>query len=271
MVGRNGDVGVAFVAQTPHFRICTKQSGSTVLAAHGQIGGEAVSPFLLSRRAVLSLPWAALGTKVNCPQPVVASNVADQVESVFQLLQATSPQMLQAVFESKSLAYRGELESVDAPSLVMRPGFDLQDKSVYGEEGARYFLHMENYFKTISHARISPRPSAPTLLPSASHILVADRSEAGHWGTARSTWPVGHFEYMWFQDRKLLYEPQDPVHDCAQTIRRIQSLRPVFSERLDEALSLKREVMFASQSYISVASSMDQDLLNRILASRPAR
>ena len=153
-----------------------------------------------------------------------------------QVLQRQCPAPFQrAVRQSGKFLYRGE--SVTCPTILSPPS-DLLDPATYNDvEALAFFTRLETIFR-----------GAP-LRPSNGHLGTAHREAAAQWGAPCTIWPLQQLKYMWPRDSTLFY----PGAAC-------ESSNFVVGAGLEEALSLEKEIMFTSPSFLVIPENYEDDL-----------
>eukprot|EP00434_Breviolum_minutum_P015365 symbB.v1.2.013540.t1/scaffold961.1/size148688/12 len=132
--------------------------------------------------------------------------------------------------------YRGEAIMRPMQPMRLQPTPDLLDEATYGSEGVKYFQWLEKELQT--------RQGAP--LVKNGH-LGGDAQQAAHWGEACVVWPLGEVRYAWPTDVECFY----------QSGKGAKRLR--VNEGLQDALQNHHEVLFESEGYVAVPSTLEED------------
>eukprot|EP00293_Proteomonas_sulcata_P005235 CAMPEP_0184315300 /NCGR_PEP_ID=MMETSP1049-20130417/81228_1 /TAXON_ID=77928 /ORGANISM="Proteomonas sulcata, Strain CCMP704" /LENGTH=240 /DNA_ID=CAMNT_0026633685 /DNA_START=36 /DNA_END=758 /DNA_ORIENTATION=+ len=201
-------------------------------------------------KALVNLGIVAAAGNLFAP-PAEAEGRCEK-EAVDLIRQQCQP-MIQAVRRGGGqFLYRGSVgpQDGDCPFQRVNEVPDLLDETTYGKQGASYFALMEKWLI----GRKSP------IRPSNAHIGVADAREAGLWGQACSCWPVGHFDYLWLEESRLIYdsrwEQRQPLWSDAQTVNFISEETRINS-KMENGLSKQHEIMFRAEVYWLVPAAYD--------------
>ena len=194
-----------------------------------------------SRRALVA--GLALGSLPQRPvtTPLTLPRAVDLIRT------SCDPAFLAAVQSTGSFLYRGESLGREI-GLLCAPQPDLLDAGTYGDEGAlKYFYALE---RDLSAAAAVARPST-------GHIGVASKIAAGEWGDVASVWPLGRpLHYAWPRDRDAFWSAR------ARTgLGGAEAL--CIDARLDEALRLGRELLFASErgaEFVAISATADREV-----------
>ncbi|EKX51824.1 hypothetical protein GUITHDRAFT_150822 [Guillardia theta CCMP2712] len=219
---------------------CTARGAS--LLAHGQ-----ASDAMRSNRRSFAFPVLVPVVQSLC-FPVADRRGMQVSDACIQSIAKECRPMIEAVRRSGGhLLYRGYDE---ATCKRVKEEADLLDPATYGEDGARFFLAMEQWLKE--------RPSfTRSVRPSCGHIGSADHKVAARWGIAHSCWPAGSFSYGWLRGSDIFYPPSVDVGEENAGHRDFFERNMVVDEGLDFALRHGKEIMFASDHYWIVPSDCD--------------
>ena len=98
--------------------------------------------------------------------------------------------------------------------------------------------------------------------PSNGHLATTSARDAAQWGTAASIWPMAPAHYAWFSNGGLFYDLNRQNHDLAiDRSKTIVDGKDCGKDSLEDALCGDSwEVMVATESFLAVPISMEQEL-----------
>ena len=144
-----------------------------------------------------------------------------------------------------NILWRGASTTFPVPVIYIKPPSDLLDETTYGSQGAKFFKQ----FDEINLAgKVHPRQA---------HIATADQNTAALWGVPVSIWPVGEFQFCFWEKRKLIYDDDDSLQ---MALRKTGHL--IEQRNLQLALKNGKEVMFEADGFLEIR----EDILKKIIS-----
>jgi hypothetical protein len=186
---------------------------------------------ILTRRAAL-VASSAMGLVSYPPPPVTLEYQELTLDTCADLICNLTPvSFRQSVRKTQHFLYRGSEDDVlasPATPKVASPEPDLLIEGTYDDPLALdYFTCLES------------KLGASPVRPSTGHVATSDPGEAAKWGEPVSVWPLGtNWAYVWPRETQLFF-PTKSIRDCQQS-------NFFLNLHLEDALRLKREVLFAS-------------------------
>lgn len=145
------------------------------------------------------------------------------------------------------LLWRGaEVASPSARSYATRsPQPDLLDEQTYGPAGAAFFAEMQ-----LAHLPVRP---------ASAHIATGDPAVAAEWGRPVSVWPLGEFEYAFWEAGSLIYDNDASWEDAVR-----QRGPMVVGRGLRGAMEAGKEVMFCTGAFVEIGGLLLPSVLGEL-------